>query len=254
MNKVMQLALSLNLLIPLGVLAATAPLPAPIAALEKQGFELKGEFTAPGGLPGYAMQFQGQGTTVYLTPDKQHAIMGNMVDASGSNLSDEQVEKFVYAPMAKEMWDTLGQHSWIAAGSKDAPHIVYVFADPYCPYCTEFWEQAQPWLKSGKVQLRVLLVGMLRPDSGQKAAAIMMTDNPAKTLADYENSKGKLALQKPEKITPEVGEALKNNLTLMDDLGGNATPAIYYLNAEDRLQQHQGKPDEETLKTIMGEK
>ncbi len=254
MNKIIQVAVSLNLFIPLGVLAVSAPLPAPISALEKQGFELKGEFTAPGGLPGYAMQFQGQGTTVYLTPDKQYAIMGNMVDAKGNNLSDEQVEKFVYAPMAQEMWNTLGQHHWIAAGSKDAPHIVYVFADPYCPYCTEFWNQAQPWLASGKVQLRVLLVGMLRPDSGQKAAAIMMTEDPAKTLADYENSKGKLTLKKPEKITPEVGEAIKNNLTLMDDLGGSATPAIYYLNAEGRLQQHQGKPDEETLKIIMGDK
>lgn len=254
MNKIMQLVISLNLLIPLTGLAAAERLPAPIAALEKQGFELKGEFTAPSGLPGYVMQFQGQGTTVYLTPDKQHAIMGNMVDAAGNNLSDKQVEKFVYAPMAKEMWNKLGQHRWIVAGSQDAPHIVYVFADPYCPYCTEFWQQAQPWLASGKVQLRVLLVGMLRPDSGQKAAAIMMTKDPAKTLADYENSKGKLALEKPEKIPAEVGEALKNNLTLMDDLGGSATPAIYYLNTEGRLQQHQGKPDEETLKVIMGDK
>lgn len=252
-SNIYRLALSLTLWLPFSALAA-APLPAPIAALEKQGFELKGEFSAPGGLQGYAMQFQGQGTTVYLTPDKQHAIMGNMVDAQGRNLSDEQIEKFVYAPMAKEMWNTLGQHHWISAGNKEASHIVYVFADPYCPYCTEFWEQAKPWVASGKVQLRILLVGMLRPDSGQKAAAIMMAEDPVKTLADYEDSKGKFSLTIPEKITPQVGEALKNNLTLMDELGGSATPSIYYLNADGRLQQHQGKPDEETLKTIMGEK
>lgn len=241
MNKIKQLVLTLTLplLMPFSTLAASESLPAPIAALEKQGFELKGDFIAPGGLVGYAMQFQGQGTTVYLTPDKQYAIMGNMVDAKGNNLSDVTVEKFVYAPLAKQMWDTLGNQRWIAIGKKDAPHIVYAFTDPYCPYCNEFWEQAQPWIASGKVQLRVLLVGMLRPDSGQKAAAILMSEDPAKTLTDYENSKGKLVL--------------KNNLILMDDLGGNATPAIYSLNADGRLQQHQGKPDEEILKTIMGE-
>ncbi|NIG77676.1 thiol:disulfide interchange protein DsbG [Cedecea neteri] len=254
MKKTSALSVSLALLFNASAFAADAKLPEPIAALEKQGFELKGEFKAPGDLQGYAMQYQGQGTTVYLTPDKQHAIMGNLVDAEGKNLSDAEVEKFVYAPMAKAMWQNLEKHRWVAAGSEKAPRIVYVFADPYCPYCTQFWEQAQPWLKSGKVQLRVLLVGMLRPDSGQKAAAILMSKDPAKTLADYENSKGKLALQKPEKIDPVIGEALKDNLTLMDDLGGNATPSIYYLNAEGRLQQHQGMPDAETLNTIMGDK
>lgn len=254
MKKISAVSVSLALLFNATAFAADGKLPAPIEALEKQGFEIKGEFKAPGELQGYAMQYQGQGTTVYLTPDKQHAIMGNLVDAAGKNLSDAEVEKFVYAPMAKEMWQNLEKHRWIAAGNAKAPRIVYVFADPYCPYCTQFWEQAQPWLKSGKVQLRVLLVGMLRPDSGQKAAAILMSKDPAKTLADYENSKGKLALQKPEKIDPAIGEALKDNLTLMDDLGGNATPSIYYLNAEGRLQQHQGMPDAETLNTILGDK
>lgn len=251
MNTVKPLALCI--LTSLSAHAAIDPIPAPIAALEKQGFELKGEFKAPGGLSGYAMQFQGQGTTVYLTADKQHAIMGNMVDAHGHNLSDDVVEKWVYAPMAKEMWRALGAQRWIAAGNNEAPHIVYVFADPYCPYCTEFWEQAQPWIASGKVQLRILLVGMLRPESGQQAAAILMADSPAQTLADYENSKGKLALNRPEKIPPMIDQALKNNLTLMDELGGSVTPAIYYLNAHGRLQQHQGKPDEAMLRTIMGE-
>lgn len=244
--------LSLALLVSASVLAEEVKLPAPITALQKQGFELKGEFKGPGDMPGYVMQIQGQGTTVFLTPDKQHAIMGNLVDATGKNLSDEQVEKWVYAPMAKEMWQKLEKNHWIAAGKADAPHVVYTFADPYCPYCTQFWENAQPWLKSGKVQLRVLMVGMLRPDSGQKAAAIMMAKDPAKTLAEYENSKGKMELTIPATIKPEITKALEDNLALMDTLGGTATPSIYYLNKDGRLQQHQGLPDEETMQAIMG--
>ncbi|MCT4703830.1 thiol:disulfide interchange protein DsbG [Enterobacteriaceae bacterium H20N1] len=254
MKKASNWILSFALIASTSVLAAEPKLPAPIEALQKQGFELKGEFKAPGNLQGYAMQYQGQGTTVYLTPDKQHAIMGNLVDAAGKNLSDEQVEKWVYAPMAKEMWQKLEKNRWIAAGKADAPHIVYAFADPYCPYCTQFWQKAQPWLKSGKVQLRVLMVGMLRPDSAQKAAAIMMAKDPAKTLADYENSQGKMELAVPAAITPQITEALKSNLALMDELGGSATPSIYYLNKEGRLQQHQGLPDDEALQAIMGDK
>lgn len=252
MTHTRRLMLSLTLL-PLSALATDGHLPAPLVALEKQGFEIKGEFVAPGGLTGYAMQFQGQGTTVYLTPDKQHAIMGNMVDSGGKNLSDALVERFVYGPMAKEMWRTLGQQRWIIAGNRHAPRIVYVFADPYCPYCTAFWEQAQPWLTSGKVQLRVLLVGMLRPDSEQKAAAILMTKDPGRALAEYENSKGKVALTIPKEIPADIKQDLKDSLELMDKLGGNATPSIYYLNPEGRLQQHQGMPDSEALNLIMGE-
>ena len=245
--------ISLALLSSTSVLAAVDKLPAPISALEKQGFELKGEFKGPGDLPGYVMQFQGQGTTVFLTPDKQHAIMGNLVDATGKNLSDAQVEKWVYAPMAKEMWQKLEKNHWIAAGKADAPLVVYAFADPYCPYCTQFWQNAQPWLASGKVQLRVLMVSMLRPDSGQKAAAIMMAKDPAITLAEYENSQGKMELKVPASITPEIKKALEDNLALMDELGGTATPSIYYLNKDGRLQQHQGLPDDATMKVIMGD-
>ncbi len=40
----------------------------------------------------------------------------------------------------------------------------------------------------------------------------------------------------------------------MDDLGANATPAIYYMNEDNVLQQEVGLPDAEKLKTIMGEK
>ena len=57
-------------------------------------------------------------------------------------------------------------------GKKEAPVIVYVFADPFCPYCKQFWQQARPWVESGKVQLRTLLVGVIKPESPATAAAI----------------------------------------------------------------------------------
>ncbi|SQC92287.1 Thiol:disulfide interchange protein DsbG precursor [Cedecea neteri] len=50
-----------------------------------------------------------------------------MIDTEGKNLSDAEVEKFVYAPMAKEMWQNLEKHRWIAAGGcKSAAHSLRV--------------------------------------------------------------------------------------------------------------------------------
>ncbi|EBU5362633.1 thiol:disulfide interchange protein DsbG [Salmonella enterica] len=256
MNRKIPVLLSL-LCLPLSALAGAknTPLPAPLLSLEKQGFELRGEFTQSPDIKGYVMEYDGQGTTVFLTPDKQHAFIGNLMDSKGNDLSTPWVEKYVYAPMAKEMWQRLQNSHWIPDGKDNAPHQVYVFFDPYCPYCTEFWHKAQPWVESGKVQLRLLPVAILRPESKLKAAAIMMSDNPALALHDYESLDGKSKLKKPTSIPNNISAALQHNLELMGKLGSNATPGIYYLSPEGRLQQQQGlPPDQETMNTIMGGK
>jgi thiol:disulfide interchange protein DsbG len=80
--------------------------------------------------------------------------------------------------------------SWILDGKKEAPVIVYVFADPFCPYCKQFWQQARPWVESGKVQLRTLLVGVIKPESPATAAAILAAKDPAKP-GDYGHPAGK---------------------------------------------------------------
>lgn len=41
---------------------------------------------------------------------------------------------------------------------------------------------------------------------------------------------------------------------MMDDLGANATPAIYYMNDKNELQQVVGMPDEKQLEAMFGPK
>ncbi|MBU5604201.1 thiol:disulfide interchange protein DsbG, partial [Citrobacter sp. S55_ASV_140] len=47
---------------------------------------------------------------------------------------------------------------------------------------------------------------------------------------------------------------LNINQKLMDDLGANVTPAIYYMSKDNTLQQEVGLPDQEKLNIIMGNK
>lgn len=128
-----------------------------------------------------------------------------------------------------------------------------MFADPFCPYCKQFWQQARPWVDSGKVQLRTLLVGVIKPESPATAAAILASKNPAQTWHDYEQSNGKLKLNVPADIPAALMRTLNINQQLMDDLGANATPAIYYMNKDNMLQQVVGLPDKEKLQVMMGE-
>ncbi|MCS2153386.1 thiol:disulfide interchange protein DsbG [Scandinavium goeteborgense] len=245
----------LALLLTLAPFLATAEeLPAPVKAIEKQGITIIKSFDAPGGMKGYLGKYQDMGVTIYLTPDGKHAISGYMYDEKGANLSEQLIQKDIYAPAGRELWQKMEKASWILDGKKTAPRVIYVFADPFCPYCKQFWQQARPWVESGKVQLRTLMVGVIKPESPATAAAIMTSKDPAKTWHDYEQSGGKLKLNVPSSVAPAQMQILNDNQKIMDELGANATPAIYYLNDDNALQQVVGLPDAENLKAMMGEK
>lgn len=242
------------LLALLPAIAHAEELPAPVKAIEKQGITILKPFDAPGGMKGYLGKYQDMGVTIYVTPDGKHAISGYMYNEKGENLSNALIEKEIYAPAGREMWQRMEKATWILDGKKEAPVIVYVFADPFCPYCKQFWQQARPWVESGKVQLRTLLVGVIKPESPATAAAILATKDPAKTWHDYEASGGKMKLEIPATPPAEQMKVLNINQKLMDDLGANVTPAIYYMSKDNTLQQEVGMPDKEKMEIIMGNK
>ncbi|MCL4117055.1 UNVERIFIED_CONTAM: hypothetical protein GTU68_062081 [Idotea baltica] len=209
-----------------------------------------GQFDAPGDLKGYAFKYNGQGITLYVTNDG-HAVLGTLLDAKGKDLSEAPLEKLVYKPLGQEMWASLEKSTWIADGKSTAKHIVYVFTDPHCPYCTAFWKSAGPWVDSGKVQLRHILVGILRPDSAGKAAALLAAKNPKQALHDYEESNSKDDFKPLSEIPKDLEKKLADNVALMTKLGSQATPAIFYMDDHNRLQHYQGAPTKKQLINIM---
>ena len=116
-------------------------LPAPVKAIEKQGITIIKSFDAPGGMKGYLGKYQDMGVTIYLTPDGKQAISGYMYNEKGENLSNQLIEKEIYAPAGREMWQRMEKADWLLDGKKEAPVVLYVFADPFCPYCKQFWQQ-----------------------------------------------------------------------------------------------------------------
>ena len=248
------LAVSISLIALQSSLLHAETWPEPIRALEAKGARIVGSFDAPDGLRGYAAEYQNQGMAFYLTPDGKHVLAGNLYDEKGKDLSKAPLDKLVYAPMAKEVWNKMESSTWIADGSKTAPRVIYLFSDPNCPYCNMFWEQARPWVKAGKVQLRHIMVGIIREDSAAKSATLLADKSPETALNAHESA-GKSSPLKPLATIPkEIQTKLDANLKLMTDLGLSATPAIFYLDDQGHLQQQQGAPSPETLSTIMGPK
>ena len=226
--------------------------PAPIKAIEAQGVEVIGTFKAPGGLTGYAGVIEMQPLAIYLTADGKQAIVGSMIDGKGNNLSQKALETLVSKPMTDRAWKQLEQSTWVGDGKSTAPRIVYTFTDPNCPFCNKFWNDARPWVASGKVQLRHVMVAILGPTSPGKAAAILAAKDPQAALTQHEQQHATGGVKPLSQVPEKIGAQLDANQKLMQQLGSSATPTIFYKDASGKLQKMHGAPSGEMLTKILG--
>ena len=154
-------------------------------------------------------------------------------------------------------WDELAHTKWIADGRDDAPRKVYVFMDANCGYCTKFWAEARPWVDSGKVQLRYIMVAVIAPTSGRKAAAVMTDPDPARRLARYELARATGAnpqdavLEPPLGIPPAIGLQLEQHEGLMVALGLRGTPGLVYRGLDGQMSTRGGVATE-NLPLVLG--
>jgi len=232
---------------------ASAARPDVLKGIEKHGFEVIDEFDAPGGLRGFAGIVGGQQpAAAYVTADGKHVLVGSLFDAEGNDVARETLEKTVAEPMTTRTWTALESSAWVADGKADAPRIVYTFSDANCPYCHRFWDAARPWINDGKVQLRHIMVGVIREDSPGKAAAILSARDPSAALLKNETSFQSGGIE-PVEVSAEVAARLEANQRLMGELGFQGTPAILFKDATGALQRRSGMPQGADMLQVMGE-
>ncbi len=228
-------------------------MPAVLKGVEKHGFEVVSEFDAPGGLRGFAGTVGGQQpAAAYVTADGKHVLVGSMFDAEGNEVAAETLEKLVAAPMSAKMWSKLEASAWVRDGKADAPRVVYTFSDANCPYCHKFWEAARPWVDAGKVQLRHIMVGVIREDSPAKAAAIMAARDPSAALLENEHQFDRGGIKPLPGISREIAAKLDANQVLMVEMGFQGTPGILFQDAQGQVQRRAGLPQGNDLQAVLG--
>ena len=226
--------------------------PAVIQAIEAQGLEVLGEFDAPSGLRGYAGIAGQQPVAVYATADGQHAVVGTLVNARGEDVGAKALQRLVAEPMSKRTWAQLGAGDWIVDGKPDAPRVVYTFSDPNCPFCNKFWQAARPWVDSGKVQLRHVMVGVIRPDSANKVATIYAAASPSEALERNERAYATGGIAPAATVPADVRKKLDANEKLMVELGFQGTPGILFLDEKGLVQRRSGLPSAADLTVVLG--
>ncbi|RDU99478.1 thiol:disulfide interchange protein DsbG [Trinickia dinghuensis] len=189
-----------------------------------------------------------------------------MAAEQGGDMTKPPLEMAGAGQVSAGVLGQLERSHWIAEGNPDAKRIVYVFTDPNCPYCNRLWVDMQPWVKTGKVQVRNIVVGILTPTSYGKAAALLEAQHPRQALHDHEVTQCKVnAHSEPghmksldatgiaplTTIDAATKQKLDENAKLMTALGIEGTPAIYWEDANGRLRRSLGAQSSQ-LPAILG--
>lgn len=225
--------------------------PAVIRALAREGLQDLQPFDTGTELRGFAGVAGQQPIAVYVLRDGS-AIVGARLSADGKPLDDERVGRLVAQPMSEAIWSKLAASTWVQDGNTDAPRVVYTFSDPNCTYCHRFWTSARPWVDSGKVQLRHIMVGVIKANSSTKAAAILGADDRTAALLHNERQFDNGGIAPAPHVSPDIARTLDTHQQLMAELGFRGTPGIVYRDADGSLQRVNGMPRAEALATVMG--
>lgn len=231
---------------------ANEKLPQAIQNLADQGVIIYESFQAPSGLEAFVGSVNGRPVALYLSTDKKHVLVGQLLDEQGNNLTEDELEQRVVGPQNERAWSELEKADWVQDGKKDAPIILYAFMDPNCPYCHRFREQAEPWVKSGKVQIRHIVVGILGQNSLEKAATINGSKNTTEAFLNNQHQFERNGISIDKKAVSAGLAITEKNNNFMQSLGLTGAPAIYY-QARGKTEVARGLPQGEAFNRMMGE-
>ncbi|EGQ61689.1 thiol:disulfide interchange protein DsbG, putative, partial [Acidithiobacillus sp. GGI-221] len=116
--------------------------------------------------------------------------------------------------------------------------LMVVFMDPNCIYCHKFWDEAQADIRAGKLRLKVIPVGFLKPTSLAKATTILQAVDPALAWGHNERRFQKNIEEGGEKPAAHLDikamADVRANTALLGSTGKMATPTLVYCQHGDK--------------------
>ena len=206
------------------------------------------------GLRGLYLRNGREFQVLYVTPDGRATIAGVMWDATGNNLTREQVSK-IDGAIPTVIVDKDGAKSVEAAARTDAllgvEHAAFGLAgdpaaprlwmiiDPFCSYSVRAFDALRPYVTAGRIQLALVPISILDyEDNGQStpAAQSLLSQNPAQIVEAWDHQNFRLA---PSESAPAL---LEKNNWIAEEIGLHGTPTLVWRKADGSAGEIDGIP------------
>lgn len=215
--------------------------PGLIAKLGERGIEITKEFNVSPLIKGYVIKQGGTSTIIYSAGD--YVFSGVVFDPMGNNVSNEFNEKYIPKPdVDKVVSEIESKGKYVEEGKGD--RFIYVFADPNCPHCEDFYKKTRQLVADGKLKIKWIQVGFLSPESRDKAAYILQAKDPVVAMQRIELGYA------PGKASNEGLRQVAINQELMQKAGVGGTPGIIYKKDGKWVVATNGLPPNKILSTI----
>ncbi|MBO9428528.1 thioredoxin fold domain-containing protein [Sulfitobacter sp. R18_1] len=144
----------------------------------------------------------------------------------------------------KEMKAQLDKVAWFKVGAPTAP-VVYMVADPNCPFCHRTWSDMRPMVMSGEISVHVIMIAGLN-GSEPEAISILARNEPAKAWFAGEGSTRHMPVASPppagSKAFKKARSYLQTNMNFVNNNDIKSTPHMFYLNEDGDLFESRGMP------------
>ncbi|WP_041636432.1 thioredoxin fold domain-containing protein [Acidithiobacillus caldus] len=190
--------------------------------------------TVPTSVPGLTglvgEAYTGQKSLVFGL-DNRYLIVGPIIGANGKvlNATLAQSAGLLPKPLSVKVLALRALHAPGFVLGHAGPMLV-AFMDPNCIFCHRFYESERANLKAGKLRIKVVPVGFLKPSSLPKAVSILEAKHPAAAWAADEagfNVKTEEGAAKPAaNLKVPATAQIQANTRLLARSGEVATPTI----------------------------
>jgi protein-disulfide isomerase len=141
--------------------------------------------------------------------------------------------------------------AWFAVGDKDAP-VLYMVADPQCPFCHKAWEEIRQQVLDHKLAVRVVLINGLS-GSEPLAVSLLSRQDPGRAWLGGEGSRDGVHISPPPAQGSKEWNGAHHYLELNDNFAFNVvgikgTPLFAYVGKDGKLYSAEGPRD---LKAFM---
>jgi len=151
-------------------------------------------------------------------------------------------EKWISKIDRTEFLSAVEKAPFFEVGAVSAKTVLWMVADPQCPFCHKTWDHIRNHVYGKKLRVRIIMIAGL-PGSEPKAREFLSKPVPARLWLD--SDAGRALELKTDQSSPEwaaAGQYLQQNMDLAKRFGVDRTPFLAYVGADGGFYSALGLP------------